>query len=105
LGRRGVPGGPDLLRVARLIRDVSLAQPASIGTREESGETKFSWAFVLRPVDADRTRLLLRARNNVAPMRLAGLLGIPVGLVDVYEGGEMLRGIRARVAAAGSVSR
>src|SRR6266511_6339615 len=33
-----------------------------------------SWAFVLRPVDGGRTRLLLRARNNVAPMRLAGLL-------------------------------
>src|SRR6266536_574765 len=40
-------------------------------------------------------RLLLRARNKVAPMRFAGLLGIPVGLVDVYEGGGMLRGIRA----------
>ncbi len=37
-------------------------------------------------------------------MRFAALLGIPVGLVDVYEGGGMLRGIRAR-AIAGSVSR
>jgi hypothetical protein len=57
---------------------------------------EFSWAFVLRPVDAQRTRLLLRARNNVAPRRLAGLLDVPIGLVDVYEGGGMLRGIRAR---------
>lgn len=57
---------------------------------------EFSWAFVLRPVDAQRTRLLLRARNNVGPQRLAGLLDVPIGLVDVYEGGGMLRGIRAR---------
>ena len=40
--------------------------------------------------------LLLRARNNVAPLWLAGLLDVPIGLVDVYEGGGMLRGIRAR---------
>ena len=64
---------------------------------------EFSWAFVLRPVDAGRTGLLLRARTNVAPMRLAGPLGIPYGLVDVCEGGGMLRGTRAR-AIAGSVS-
>jgi hypothetical protein len=56
---------------------------------------EFSWAFVLRPVETDRTRLLLRARNNVAPLWLAGLLDVPIGLVDVYEGGGMLRGIRA----------
>jgi hypothetical protein len=57
---------------------------------------EFSWAFVLRPVDAQRTRLLLRARNSVAPLWLAGLLDVPIGLVDLYEGGGMLRGIRAR---------
>jgi hypothetical protein len=57
---------------------------------------EFSWAFVLRPVTADRTRPLLRARNNVAPLWLAGLLDVPIGLVDVYEGGGMLRGIQAR---------
>jgi hypothetical protein len=37
-------------------------------------------------------------------MRLAGLLGIPV-LVDVFEGGGMLRGIQARATASGPVSR
>jgi hypothetical protein len=40
--------------------------------------------------------LLLRARNNVAPRRLVGLLDVPIGLADVYEAGGMLRGIRAR---------
>jgi hypothetical protein len=47
----------------------------------------------------------LLARNHVAPMRLAGLLGIRVGLMDVSEGGGMLRGIRDWATAAGSVSR
>jgi hypothetical protein len=28
---------------------------------------EFSWPFVLRPLDADRTRLMLRAHNNVSP--------------------------------------
>jgi hypothetical protein len=40
--------------------------------------------------------LLLWARNNVAPRRLVGLLDVPIGLVDVYVAGGMLRGIQAR---------
>jgi hypothetical protein len=74
-------------------RELGRGQPAG-DLRAASAGT--SWAFVLRPVNAQRTRLLLRARNNVAPRRLAGLLDIPIGLVDVYEGGGMLRGIWAR---------
>jgi hypothetical protein len=58
---------------------------------------EFSWAFVLRPV-GDGTRLLYRARSNVAP-RIARLLDVPLGLVDIYEGMGMLYGIRNRVLA------
>ena len=82
-------------------QQVDPSDEAALTAREEELRTgglylEFSWAFVLRPVAADRTRLLLRARNNVAPLWLAGLLDVPIGLVDVYEGGGMLRGIRAR---------
>jgi hypothetical protein len=82
-------------------KPVDPSDEAALTAREEELRAgglylEFSWAFVLRPVTADRTRLLLRARNNVAPPRLAGLLDVPIGLVDVYEGGGMLRGIRAR---------
>jgi hypothetical protein len=30
----------------------------------------FSWAFVVRPLDAGHTRLLLRARGNLSPARV-----------------------------------
>ena len=88
---------------------VDPSDEAALTAREEelrAGKLslEFSWAFVLRPVTADRTRLSLRARNNVAPLWLAGLLDVPIGLVDVYEGGGMLRGIRARATQPSSAS-
>jgi hypothetical protein len=58
---------------------------------------EFSWSFVLRPLAAERTRLLLRVRSNVSP-RLARVLEVPLGVVDGYEGMGMLYGIRNRVA-------
>ena len=80
---------------------VDPTEEAALAAREQELRAgglylEFSWAFVLCPVDANRTRLLLRARSKVAPLWLAGLLDVPIGLVDVYEGGGMLRGIRAR---------
>jgi hypothetical protein len=82
-------------------KPVDPSDEAALQAREEELRAgglylEFSWAFVLRPVDGQRMRLLLRARNNVAPLWLAGLLDVPIGLVDLYEGGGMLRGIRAR---------
>jgi len=55
----------------------------------------FSWAFVLRPLDDTRTRLLIRCRRTLAP-RAARPLLVPLGLVDAYETMGMLRGIKAR---------
>jgi hypothetical protein len=82
-------------------KPVNPTDEAALQAREEELRAgglylEFSWAFLLCPVDANRTRLLLRACNNVVPSWLAGLLDVPIGLVDVYEGGGMLRGIRAR---------
>jgi hypothetical protein len=55
----------------------------------------YSWAFVLRPLGEDRTRLLVRCRGDLAP-RAAWPLGAALGLVDAYETMGMLSGIRAR---------
>jgi hypothetical protein len=56
----------------------------------------FSWAFVLTPAGAGRTRLLIRARARYEP-RWAGVLLEPlIGLGDALNATVMLRGIRAR---------
>lgn len=56
----------------------------------------FSWAFVLRPVGEDSTRLIVRTRANVAP-RWARLAEVPLGLVDLYHVSTMFREIAGRV--------
>ena len=57
----------------------------------------FVWAFVLEPLDRDRTRLLVRARANYTPA-WAGLVVEPlIWLGDVVNVTVMLRGIRQRV--------
>lgn len=58
----------------------------------------FSWAFVLRPLDKERTRLIVRTRADYQPPLLK-LAEIPLGLVDLYHLSTMFRGIKARVAA------
>jgi hypothetical protein len=55
----------------------------------------YSWAFVLRPLGEDRTRLLVRCRADLAP-RAAWPLGAALGLVDAYETMGMLHAIKAR---------
>jgi hypothetical protein len=77
-------------------RDEAAVRAREAELREGGVFLEFSWSFVLRPTDRDTARLLYRARSNVAP-RLARLLAVPLGLVDVYEGMGMLYGIRNRV--------
>lgn len=56
----------------------------------------FSWAFVLRPLHEQRTRLIIRTRADYAPPVLQ-LAEVPLGLVDLYHVSTMFRGIKARV--------
>jgi len=57
-----------------------------------------TWTFVLRPVGADRTRLLVRTRGNYAPW-LLGLAMPAFGLYDATYGVAMLRAIARRAEA------
>jgi proline iminopeptidase len=54
-----------------------------------------TWTFVLRPVAADKTRLLVRTRGNYAPA-LLGAVVAAWGLYDATYGVAMLRAIRRR---------
>lgn len=56
----------------------------------------FSWAFVLRPIGDNSTRLIVRTRANVAPP-WARLAEVPLGLVDLYHVSTMFREIARRV--------
>src|SRR4029453_15402324 len=77
----GAGAGPApglLLPAASLARQARRpTDEAALAARQEELRAgglylEFSWPFVLRPLDADRTRLLLRARNNRSPKRAAG---------------------------------
>jgi hypothetical protein len=57
-----------------------------------------TWTFVLRPVGANRTRLLIRTRGNYAPW-LLGLVMPALGLYDASYGVAQLRAIRRRAEA------
>jgi hypothetical protein len=56
----------------------------------------FTWAFALRPIDRQRTRLIIRTRANFHP-GLLRCLEVPLGLVDLYHVSTMFSGIRRRV--------
>lgn len=58
----------------------------------------FSWALVLRPLDGDRARLIIRTRADYRPSLLR-LIWVPLGLVDLFRVSTMFRGIKARVEA------
>lgn len=116
-----VPDGPDYAAYFRVVdvrreeaivyqsirhpyrgRPVDPTDSTAIEARErelvEGGEyIEFSWAFVLKPVSDDRTRLLIRTRANLAPAR-ARLLETPLGLVDLFHVSTIFRGIERRVA-------
>ena len=57
-----------------------------------------TWTFVLRPVGAERTRLLVRTRGTYAP-RLLGLVMPALGLFDATYGVAQLRAIARRAEA------
>ena len=56
----------------------------------------FSWAFVIAPVGASRSRLLIRARSAYAPRSARWFVECVIGPGDFVNAGAMLRGIRAR---------
>jgi hypothetical protein len=57
-----------------------------------------TWTFVLQPVGAARTRLLIRTRGNYAP-RLLGPLMPALGLYDATYGMAQLQAIARRAQA------
>jgi hypothetical protein len=57
-----------------------------------------TWTFVLQPVGAGRTRLLVRTRGNYAPW-LLGLVVPALGLYDASYGVAQLRAITRRAEA------
>lgn len=82
---------------------VDPADPTALRSVEEElvrGGTylDFSWAFVLRALDEERTRLIIRTRANYQPPLLR-LAEVPLGLVDLYHVSTMFAGIKARLAA------
>jgi uncharacterized protein YndB with AHSA1/START domain len=59
---------------------------------------EFTWTFLLRPVTADRTRLLVRTRSMYGPKALAALTPL-AALFDATYGVAMLRAIALRAEA------
>ena len=57
-----------------------------------------TWTFVLRPVGAGRTRLLVRTRGTYAPRLLGWVLPV-LGLFDATYGVAQLRAIARRAEA------
>jgi proline iminopeptidase len=79
------------------------SDPAAVGRVEAqliAGGTYVdaTWTFVLRPVGADRIRLLVRTRGNYVPW-LLGLAMPAFGLYDATYGVAMLRAIARRAEA------
>ena len=79
------------------------SDPAALGRVEEqivAGGVYLdcTWTFVLRPVAAERTRLLVRTRGNYAPSPL-GLAVRAWGLFDATYGVAQLRAIGRRAEA------
>lgn len=66
------------------------------GTRWETHGT-FTWAFVLEPVSAQSTRLLLRARCTLTPRAMQRVILPVFYLAEALTPRQMLRGIKARV--------
>lgn len=82
-------------------QSVDPADAAALERRENDLVTggryiDFSWAFVLRPTDANATRLLIRARADLRP-RWVQVTEPAFGVVDFYHVATMFNGIRRRV--------
>lgn len=59
----------------------------------------FSWAFVLRPLGPESTRLLIRARTRYTPWWARAFVEAVVGPADLVNVTGMLRGVRRRAEA------
>jgi hypothetical protein len=59
-------------------------------------EIAFSWAFALRALADDKTRLFIRARTTYTPRWAAPFVEFVIGPGDFVNAGAMLRGIKAR---------
>jgi hypothetical protein len=114
-----VPDGPDYAAYFRVVdvrepeaivyhsirhpgkgQAVDPTDPEALRRREEELRRggvyiDFSWAFALRPVDDNATRLLIRTRANIFPRRLR-FTELPLGFVDLFHVTTMFRGIRQR---------
>ena len=77
--------------------------PASLALQTPDDPPWWVWAFVLAPVDEDRTRLLVRARVRLPGNPLLRVLSEAVlDPVTVLMTVGMLRGIKSRVERAGT---
>jgi hypothetical protein len=61
------------------------------------GGDSYSWAFVLQPIDAQSTRLIVRARSYSDPPWVAPLAGVEP--ITFFMEQKMLRGIKQRAEA------
>jgi hypothetical protein len=61
----------------------------------------FSWAFVIRELSPERSRLFVRARTRYTPRQARPFVELVIGPADFVNAGAMLRGIKKRVETAG----
>jgi hypothetical protein len=56
----------------------------------------WSWAFVLEPVDGERTRFVLRSRVRLSPWWVTAFYWAVIVPADFVMARQMLRGVRSR---------
>jgi hypothetical protein len=86
--------GPPAFTVIEMLPEQAMIighYPANEAERANGASLSYSWAFVLQPVDADTTRLVVRTRTSVE----AGWMKLIELPSFIMERG-MLRGIRER---------
>jgi len=94
-----VPDSPDwsvFFTVAALEPERALVLYSTRHLLPPMRSISFSWAFVLEPIDHERTRFLIRARARYAPRWSWLVLGPPYSLGDLLNTGTILRGVKRR---------
>jgi hypothetical protein len=82
--------------VAELVPERALVLHSTRHLLKPARAVDFTWAFILRPVGAGRSRLLIRARARYEPAWAALVLEPLIGPGDALNASVMLRGIKAR---------